>query len=100
MLIGATLIAGMLIWSRGRTALIDQYARRYSTFEKAKPAIHRCLCSRVPGSAVFLAPDADHVPPVLMHHVERSRTLHETVVLLNVQEATTPVVPEASRYKV
>jgi KUP system potassium uptake protein len=100
MLIGATLIAGMLIWSRGRTALIDQYARRYSTFEKAKPAIHRCLCSRVPGSAVFLAPDAVHVPPVLMHHVERSRALHETVVLLNVQEAITPVVPEESRYEV
>jgi hypothetical protein len=37
MLIGATLIAGMLIWSRGRTALMDQYSRRYSTFEKAKP---------------------------------------------------------------
>jgi KUP system potassium uptake protein len=100
MLIGATLIAGMLIWSRGRTALIDQYARRYSTFENARPLIHQCLCSRVPGSAVFLAPDADHVPPVLMHHVERSRTLHETVVLLNVQEATTPVVPEDSRYRV
>jgi KUP system potassium uptake protein len=100
MLIGATLIAGMLIWSRGRTALIYQYARRYSTFENARPLIHQCLCSRVPGSAVFLAPDADHVPPVLMHHVERSRTLHETVVLLNVQEATTPVVPEDSRYRV
>ncbi len=100
MMIGAALIAGMLIWSRGRTALIDQYARRYSTFEKAKPAIHRCLCSRVPGSAVFLAPDADHVPPVLMHHVERTRSLHETVVLLNVEEAITPVVPENARFRV
>ncbi len=97
MLIGATLIAGMLIWSRGRTALVDQYSRRYSTFENAKPLIQRFLSSRVPGSAVFLAPDADHVPPVLMHHVERSRTLHETVVLLTVTEATTPVVPEDSR---
>jgi KUP system potassium uptake protein len=99
-LIGAALIAGMLIWSRGRTALMDQYSRRYSTFEKAKPLIHRFLSSRVPGSAVFLAPDADHVPPVLMHHVERSRALHETVVLLTVEEATIPVVPEDSRFKV
>jgi KUP system potassium uptake protein len=100
MMIGAALIAGMLIWSRGRTALIDQYARRYSTFENARPLIHKCLCSRVPGSAVFLAPDADHVPPVLMHHIERTRSLHETVVLLTVEEANTPVVPEASRFKV
>jgi KUP system potassium uptake protein len=100
MLIGATLIAGMLIWSRGRTALVAQYARRYSTFDKARPLIQRCLCSRVPGSAVFLAPDAEHVPPVLMHHVERSRALHETVMLLTVKEAATPVVPEDSRSKV
>jgi KUP system potassium uptake protein len=100
MMIGAALIAGMLIWSRGRTALIDQYARRYSTFENARPLIHQCLCSRVPGSAVFLAPDADHVPPVLMHHVERTRSLHETVILLNVEEAITPVVPEDARFKV
>jgi KUP system potassium uptake protein len=100
MLIGAALIAGMLIWSRGRTALIDQYARRYSTFENARPLIHQCLCSRVPGSAVFLSPDAEHVPPVLMHHIERTRSLHETVVLLTVEEANTPVVPEASRFKV
>jgi KUP system potassium uptake protein len=100
MMIGAALIAGMLIWSRGRIALIDQYARRYSTFENARPLIHKCLCSRVPGSAVFLAPDADHVPPVLMHHVERTRSLHETVVLLNVEEAITPVVPEDARFRV
>jgi KUP system potassium uptake protein len=100
MLIGATLIAGMLIWSHGRTALVEQYARRYSTFERARPLIHRFLASRVPGSAVFLAPDADHVPPVLMHHVERSRALHETVILLTVKEATVPVVPEDSRFKV
>jgi KUP system potassium uptake protein len=98
MLIGATLIAGMLIWSRGRTALMDQYSRRYSTFENARPMIQKCLCSRVPGSAVFLAPDAEHVPPVLMHHVERSRALHQTVVLLNVKEGTSPVVSEDSRF--
>jgi len=100
MLIGAALIAGMLIWSRGRTALMDQYSRRYSTFEKAKPLIHGFLSSRVPGSAVFLAPDADHVPPVLMHHVERSRALHENVVLLTVEEAAIPAVPEDSRVKI
>jgi KUP system potassium uptake protein len=32
--------------------------------------------------------------------VERSRSLHQTVVLLTVEEAVTPVVPEDSRYRV
>ncbi len=99
MLIGAALIAGMLIWSRGRTALMEQYSTRYPTLEAARPMIERWLSSRVPGSAVFLSPSAEHVPPILVHHVERSRSLHETVVLLTVQEVPIPVVPIESRYR-
>ena len=98
MLIGAALIAGMLIWSRGRTALLERYTSQFSTLEKARPSIHRWLCSRVPGSAVFLAPSALHVPPVLVHHVERSRSLHDTVVLLTVREMPTAEVAAESRY--
>jgi KUP system potassium uptake protein len=97
MLIGAALIAGMLIWSRGRTALMERYSSQYPTFEAAQPMIRRWLCSRVPGTAIFLAPSADHVPPILVHHVERSRSLHETVVLLTVEKAAIPVVSPESR---
>jgi KUP system potassium uptake protein len=99
MLIGAALIAGMLIWSRGRTALMERYTTQFSSLEKARPAIERCLCSRVPGSAVFIAPSAEHIPPVLVHHVERSRSLHETVVLLTVQQLPVPEVAAESRYR-
>jgi KUP system potassium uptake protein len=97
MLIGAALIAGMLIWSHGRTALLEKYASRFSTLDHARPIIHRSLSTRVPGTAVFIAPSADHVPPILVHHVERSRSLHETVILLTVEEPPIPVVPEAMR---
>jgi len=97
MLIGAALIAGMLIWSRGRTMLIERYASRFSTLDKARPIIARSLSSRVPGTAVFISPSAEHVPPILMHHVERGRSLHETVILLTVEQADVPVVPEQSR---
>jgi KUP system potassium uptake protein len=97
MLIGATLIAGMLIWSRGRTILMEKYATRFPTLDAARPLIARALASRVPGTAVFLSPSADHVPPVLVHHVQRSRSLHETVFLVTVQQAAAPIVPEQSR---
>jgi KUP system potassium uptake protein len=99
MLIGAALIAAMLIWSRGRTALMERYTTQFPNLEAARPLIDRCLCSRVPGTAVFLAPSADHVPPVLVHHVERSRSLHQSVVLLTVQEAPVPEAPPDSRHE-
>jgi KUP system potassium uptake protein len=98
MLIGAALIAGMLIWSRGRTALMERYSSQYPTLDAAKPLITRWLSSRVPGTAVFLSPSAHHVPPVLVHHVERSRSLHETIVFLTVEEVPKPVVAKSSRY--
>src|SRR5262245_51591403 len=37
MLIGAALIAGMLIWSHGRRFLLETHASRFSTLDKAKP---------------------------------------------------------------
>jgi KUP system potassium uptake protein len=97
MLIGAALIAGMLIWSHGRTTLMEKYASRFPTLDAARPIIARSLSSRVPGVAVFISPSAEHVPPILVHHVVRSRSLHETVILLTVQQAMVPVVAEKSR---
>ena len=97
MLIGAALIAGMLIWSHGRTTLMEKYASRFPTLDAARPIIARSLSSRVPGAAVFISPSAEHVPPILVHHVVRSRSLHETVILLTVQQAMVPVVAEKSR---
>jgi KUP system potassium uptake protein len=99
MLIGAALIARMLIWSHGRRALLETYASRYSTFDKARPLIDRMLATRVPGIAVFLSPSAEYVPPILVHHVARSRSLHETVVLLTVERPPVPVVAEDARWR-
>jgi KUP system potassium uptake protein len=99
MLIGAALIAGMLIWNYGRTSLLDTYASRFSTFDRARPLIDRLLVTRVPGVAVFLSPNAEHVPPILVHYVARSRSLHETVVMLTVERPPVPVVAEDARWR-
>jgi KUP system potassium uptake protein len=99
MLIGAALIARMLIWSHGRRSLLETYARRFSTFERAKPHIDRSLITRVPGVAVVFSPSAEHVPPMLVHHVARTRSLHETVVLLTVEHPPVPVIAEDARWR-
>ena len=99
MLIGAALIARMLIWSRGRTSLLDTYENRFSTFDKARPIIDRWLATRVPGIGVFLSPSAEFVPPILVHHVARSRSLHETVVILAVEHPPVPVIAEDARWR-
>jgi KUP system potassium uptake protein len=99
MLIGAALIARMLIWSRGRRSLLESYANRYSTFDKAKPIIDQWLVTRVPGVSVLFSPSKETVPPILVHHVIRTRSLHEMVVLLTVEHPPVPVIAEDARWR-
>jgi len=99
MLIGTGFIAAMLIWSRGRTLVVEQYTAKFPSVADAMPALDRMLVARVPGTAVFLASSLDHVPPSLMRVAERGRTLHEHVVLLTVRNDDVPEVADAHRAK-
>jgi len=99
-LIGAALIAAMLIWNRGRTFLAEQYATKFPTFELVREQINHCLSHRVPGTAVFIASSPDYVPPILVHFVKRCRSLHESVILLTVRTEVLPQMPPDERYEI
>ena len=98
-LIGASLIAAMLIWNRGRTFLEEQYATQYPTYEGVRDQIMHCIATRVPGTAVFIASSSDHVPPILVHFVERCRSMHENVLLVTVRTDMLATVPADKRYE-
>ncbi|MBV8709275.1 MAG: KUP/HAK/KT family potassium transporter [Acidobacteriaceae bacterium] len=99
-LIGASLIAAMLIWNRGRTSLEEQYATKYPSFTAVRPQIQECLAQRVPGTGVFIASSPDHVPPILVHFVKRCRALQEHVLLLTVRTETYAYVPLDQQYEI
>ena len=100
LLIGAAVMAVMVLWNRGRTLVAHTYAMRFPTPQSAQTRINARLVYRVPGTAVFMASSAEMLPPVLVHHVERSRVLQETVILVTVLTANLPLVPEAERFTV
>jgi KUP system potassium uptake protein len=97
MLIGATFIAAMLVWSKGRTLIVEQYTAKFPSFADAMPTLAKQLIARVPGTAVFLASSTAHMPPALMRLAERSRTLNETIFLLTVHHADDAMIPEHKR---
>ncbi len=100
-LIGVGVLIIMVIWNRGRTLIANQYRLRFPSKESARERVDARLAARVPGTAVFMASSADMLPPVLVHHVERSRALQETVVLLTILIVGDPVLEdEAGRYSV
>ncbi len=100
LLIGAVAMTVMVLWNRGRTLIAYHEAVRFPTAQLAHERINARLVARVPGTAVFMASRSEAPPAVLVHHVERSRVLHETVILLTVQTANRPLVPEAERFTV
>ncbi len=99
-LIGAAVMIIMVLWNRGRTIIAHKYAIRFPTPEAAKKRLESRLVARVPGTAVFMASSPETLPPVLVHHVERTRVLPETLILLTVQVTTRPHVAIENRYTV
>ncbi|MGO8996223.1 MAG: potassium transporter Kup [Polyangiaceae bacterium] len=98
--IGVGFIAAMLIWSKGRTLIVEEYLRRGATIEEALPRMLARVVARLPGTGIFMSSSATHAPPVMVHMIERERALHEQVVLLTVLTETVPEVPEDRRLAV
>jgi KUP system potassium uptake protein len=99
-LVAMGVIAVMLVWQRGRSLIMAQYSSRYPDFEEARVLVQSKAAARVPGTAVFLSSTDKGMPPILVHHVERTRALHKQVLLLTVVTEDVPFVPTANRLQV
>lgn len=97
--IGLGFIAAMLVWSRGRTLLSERYAQRSAPLDATLAKIEDGV-QRVKGTAVFMASSVSHTPPVLMHVIDRVRSLHERVLLTTVVTEPVPHVPDDKRVEV
>ena len=98
--LGTAVLLVMVVWNRGRTLLARRARSRFPSWEEARARVESKVAARVPGTAVFMNSNAGILPNVLMRHVERSRSLHETVILLTVRTLGQPTVPEEARYEV
>ncbi|HXX66295.1 MAG TPA: potassium transporter Kup [Polyangiaceae bacterium] len=99
-LIGIGFIAAMLIWSKGRSLVLEGYARRFGTVNEALPRLEQQIAARVPGLGVFMASSTEHVPPILVHFVERTRTVHEDILLVTVVTEPVPTIRPDRRLEV
>ena len=110
--IGATFFTMMVVWRRGRRMLSDALAERtkpvdefLAEYSVERPSTQRArardhLQYRIHGTGVVMSSISDGVPPVVVHHVERLRVLHETLILLTIVTARVPFVSHGKRTKV
>jgi KUP system potassium uptake protein len=97
LIFGALLIVTMWTWVRG-TRIIYEKSRRDSVplddlikmLEKSKPV-------RVAGTAVFLTSDPETAPGALLHNLKHNKVLHKRNIMLTINTADTPRVPESEK---
>ena len=100
LILGAIILTVMIVWNRGRTLISHRSQMRYGSLENARAHVDGRLTTRVPGTAVFMNSNSATLPVALVRHVERGRSLHETVILVTVKVGGRPAVAANERYTV
>ncbi len=97
LLIGLAAFTVMRTWRRGRD-LVRQQINRDSL--RIEHFVHSVMVEpplRVPGTAIFLTPSNDYLPPALLHNLKHNQVLHQRNVILTVETLAVPRAEGAER---
>ncbi len=97
---GIVVFAVLTTWRHGRRLLYQRTRRSEVPVDEFVANLANRPPIRVPGTGVYMFPDPDHIPPSLIANLRHNHILHEAVVLLSVNTATSPRVPVARRSQV
>ncbi|THD71795.1 potassium transporter Kup [Thalassobius vesicularis] len=100
LLLGAILVVMMWTWSVGTKQLFDRSHREAVPLDQFIPRIEKGSALRTPGVAVFLTSDANATPPALLHNLKHNGVLHEHIVIVTVETAEEPHVPDSDRARI
>ena len=100
LLLGASICGVMLIWQAGTAAVQKQVDEMQIPISDIAAQIESGAIARVSGTAVFVARLSRDVPPIVVWHLRRIRSLHGSIVIVNVVTAMIPYVREQDRTEV
>lgn len=100
LVIGLVVFTLMTTWQRGRMVLGIRLQKGTIKFRDFIADLDTKKITRVPGTAVFMYSDPSGTPPALLNNLFHNHILHETVVLLSVQNAPVPFVSKGGRIRV
>jgi KUP system potassium uptake protein len=95
--IGLCAFTLMRTWRRGRELVRQQVNRDSLRIEHFVDSVMLEAPLRVPGTAVFMTPSNDYLPPALLHNLKHNQVLHERNVLLTVETLAVPRAEVAER---
>ena len=96
LLCGLALFIMLTTWKRAETILASHEKAKRVPLD-AFTALCNASIPRVAGTAVYLSPDADSVPTVLMHNLKHNKVLHDRIVFLTIVNADVPRIDNRER---
>src|SRR3974377_926837 len=97
LLLGALICCVMLIWQAGTAAVQKQGDEMKIPIGDITAQIERGGIPRVPGTAVFVARLTREIPPIVVWHLRHIRSLHGSIVIVNVVTELIPYVADEDR---
>ena len=94
---GLAVYATMTTWRRGRQIVYSRIRRGQTRLDEMVESLRDHPLPRVAGTAVYMFPDLEHVPPALISNLRANHAVHETVVLLAVRTVERPRVLPVAR---
>jgi KUP system potassium uptake protein len=98
--LAAIVFTVMTTWHRGREIAMASQKQTGTSFESFLSTLAEDPPLRVPGTAMFMAGNADAVPGALLRNFACNRILHERVVLLTVIVREVPWVDPSERLEI
>ena len=95
--LGILAFAIMRTWRRGRALVHAQVNRDSLRIEHFVASLVNDPPVRVPGTAIFLTPSNQYMPPAMLHNLAHNKVLHVRNVLLSIEVVGLPRIDEVDR---
>ncbi len=100
LVLGLTIFILMTTWKRGRVLLLERWKTDSLPLASFLARLPQSRTIRVPGMAVFMTGNPDHVPGALLHNLKHNKVLHERVLFVTVQNVDVPEVAAGERAEI
>ena len=95
--LGLVAFTVMRTWHHGRDLVREHVNRDSLRIEHFIESMLLAPPARVSGTAVFMTPSNQYMPPALLHNLKHNKVLHERNVLLSVETLSVPRADEGER---
>ncbi|MGA7878426.1 MAG: potassium transporter Kup [Desulfoferrobacter sp.] len=100
LLVGGIVFTLMSTWRTGRAILGERLQDDVDALNTFLQGIAEDPPIRVPGTAVFMTGRREGTPPMLQHHLEHNKVLHERVIILTVVIEDVPHIWSSKRLEI